>query len=167
MRFCVCVTLLAAFPAFAISGQPKTPRIVRAIAFSPTKHVIAAGFGDQVHLFDAKTGVALHTLEPAHAAGIRHDGPLRAGRQFAGLRSLRWHNPRLAARPVRRFLTYCGIPKSIETSHVRRRLCRNNNADKGSYWRSRLASFRFDERSQLASAVNTLRPKEASDLISL
>lgn len=67
MRYALCVALLATSSTFSVAAVPKA---VRAVVISPTNRMIAAGFGNQVHLFDAKTGAHLRTLAPAHSADV-------------------------------------------------------------------------------------------------
>ncbi len=66
MRFVLCAGLLVASTTIAEAA----PNVVRAVAISPTNRIIAANFGKQVHLFDAKTSAHLRTLQPAHEAGV-------------------------------------------------------------------------------------------------
>lgn len=48
--------------AVVLTLPPVLVKPVRAVAVSPDKAVVAAGRGNQVHLFDAKTGELTHTL---------------------------------------------------------------------------------------------------------
>jgi mono/diheme cytochrome c family protein len=66
--------------AVVLSLPPALVKPVRAVAVSPDKNTVAAGRGNQVHLFDAKTGELKHTLvdptlktgdgQPANAAHV-------------------------------------------------------------------------------------------------
>ncbi|HVK19306.1 MAG TPA: c-type cytochrome domain-containing protein [Fimbriiglobus sp.] len=57
---------IRARPKVVLGLPPALVKPVRAVAVSPDKGVVAAGRGNQVHLFDAKTGSFLKTLtDPA------------------------------------------------------------------------------------------------------
>jgi WD40 repeat protein len=67
-------------PKVVLGLPPAVVKPVRAVAISPDKDVIAAGRGNQIHLFDAKKGTYLKSLadpalktpkgKPAHAAHL-------------------------------------------------------------------------------------------------